>query len=101
PERERRVEDLTLTVGAPTEWPPLVPFPIVARDVTGDDIIDLVVTCPVTNTTWVLRGLGDGRFDDVPWLVRSVGDKPIASFVEDFNGDGKLDLVTVDSASDD
>ncbi len=74
-------------------------LPVVARDVTGDGITDLVVTCPLTHSTWVLRGLGDGRFGEKPWLVLDAGDRPVASFVEDFDGDGLPDLVTVDGGS--
>lgn len=88
----------TMLLGPLGAAPPALSM--VARDVTGDEVIDLVVTSSVTERTWLLRGLGEGRFDDQLPRVLPVGPRPLASFVEDFDGDGRFDLLTMDSGND-
>lgn len=63
-----------------------------AGDFTGDGILDLAIA---GNTVDILRGNGDGTF--IPVVQQSVD--PVAFAPADFNGDGKLDLVTVDGGN--
>jgi len=70
---------------------------IKARDVNGDDIVDLVV-----GTTWVTQtrlylGTGEGAFEEVtethlPAIPLSTGDLEVG----DVDGDGDLDMVLAD-----
>jgi hypothetical protein len=68
--------------------------------VNDGDQLDVVVANAVSNTVSVLLGKGDGTFAaaiDLPAGGRGVH----SAEVGDFNGDGKLDLVTANRYSDD
>ena len=72
---------------------------VAAGDFNGDGIVDLVVVN--TNafgagTVGVLLGNGDGTFQ-AP-LTTAAGNGPNCVAVGDFNGDGKLDIVTTNYA---
>ena len=83
----------------PTPW---LPTTLVAGDVTGDGILDLVevdvdVSVPdaaAASHTQVLVGKGDGTFaPSAEWLGnRNVSDVLIA----DYNGDGRVDVLVTD-----
>ncbi|MFO0840925.1 MAG: VCBS repeat-containing protein [Gemmataceae bacterium] len=75
-----------------------VPTSVLARDVTADGLIDLVVTTG-GGSVWVFPGLGGGRFD-LAARVLPTGSWPVASYVADFDRDGRADLVTLDYGSD-
>jgi hypothetical protein len=66
---------------------------VAVGDFTGDGIHDLVVAGQTVN---VLRGHGDGWFDD-PISQTANGNLHTGVVVADFNGDGKLDAVTADA----
>lgn len=75
---------------AGVEWAPPPPPPLLA-DFTGDGILDRI------NGGWVTvePGLGDGTFAD----PIEAGAWAHYWAVADFNGDGRLDLATIDSNS--
>ena len=62
--------------------------PITLANVTGDARLDLV-----TGSGAFYAGLEDGRFERTGAGVDGVRD-PVAVFVEDVDGDGRLDIVT-------
>jgi hypothetical protein len=61
----------------------------------------LVVTNSQSNDVWLLPARGNGFFSDRPADVRivPVSADPVETLVEDFNHDGKVVLVTIDSGS--
>jgi len=73
-------------------------------DFNGDGKLDLVVAnagcCGFGpgNTLAVLLGNGDGTFQ--PAVLYATGDTPGWVAVGDFNGDGKMDLVTANDTTD-
>ncbi|MFO0881425.1 MAG: FG-GAP-like repeat-containing protein [Gemmataceae bacterium] len=75
----------------------MLPTDIVPRDLNGDGLPDLVVTARGSNEVWIIPGQEQGRFDSRSLRVLPVGPAPMKSFVDDFDGDGRLDLVTLAS----
>jgi hypothetical protein len=73
---------------------------IVAGDFNGDDIPDLAIIGQ-QNTVTVLLGTGKGSFTagSNPPTTASNGSVPVLIVAADFNGDGKLDLATVNSSN--
>jgi hypothetical protein len=77
------------------------PQQIAVADLNGDGKADLAVlnfvcppntpTCPAGSVS-ILLGNGDGTFQ--PRVDYATGAAPVAIVVEDFNGDGKLDVAT-------
>jgi len=73
------------------------PFAVVAADFNGDGKIDLAIanqnlTIGNADTVSILLGNGDGSF--APQTTVAVGAQPIWLASGDFNGDGKVDLIT-------
>ena len=71
------------------------PVGIVASDFNGDGKIDLAVACstPITGAVDILLGNGDGTFaSQIPAAVDAF---PTTLAGGDFNGDGRVDLMTV------
>jgi hypothetical protein len=78
---------------------------IVAADFNGDGILDLAVlnklnaSGPIApGSVTILLGNGDGTFTPVG-ATPATGLVPVSIAVGDFNGDGKADLTTANSAS--
>jgi hypothetical protein len=72
----------------------IAPYSVAAGDFNGDGILDLVVanSSNNSNTVSILLGNGDGTFQ--AHTDYATGIEPQSVAVADFNGDGKLDLVT-------
>ena len=77
----------------------LSPYTVAVGDVNGDGKLDLVTANEGSNTVTVLLGNGDGTFTVAAGSPVAVGSFPYSVTVGDVNGDGKLDLTTVNSGS--
>ena len=73
------------------------PHFIVAADLNGDGVLDLVTANVLADTVSVLLGNGDGTFQNHVEFV--AGFNPQSVTVGDFNGDGKLDIAVLNLAS--
>ena len=71
------------------------PSAIVARDFTGDQLVDLLVVSQTGNDVWLLRGKGDGTM--APVGSDNVSRMPIALAAADFDSDGRYDGVSANS----
>lgn len=69
---------------------------LVARDVTGDGLVDLGLINQTANAVRVLVGKGDGTFQG-PLSPDAVSRMPVAMTSADFDGDGRYDAVTANS----
>ncbi|MEM7260737.1 MAG: FG-GAP-like repeat-containing protein [Planctomycetota bacterium] len=70
---------------------------IAARDVNGDQILDLILPCPNLDLVVVYQGSPFGGVQDPTMLV--VGDSPQSTVVCDVNGDGYRDVASANMAS--
>jgi hypothetical protein len=79
---------------------PVGPVDLDARDLNGDSLVDVAVTCAGSNETWVFRQDEEGDF--WPWEVLPVGGAPRAVTAVHLNRGEDLnrDLLTACSASD-
>ena len=76
------------------------PYGIVAADFNGDGKLDFAVTSnndAQTNPVSVFLGNGDGTFQ--PAVQYPVGVSPARISAEDFDGDGILDLIVLNSSA--
>ena len=78
------------------EFPRVQPVDYYFQDVTGDGIVDLVLSQDAQILLMV--GKGDGTFADKPLLVTGPWTKSLYVF-SDLNGDGKPDLVVSDGVA--
>jgi hypothetical protein len=71
---------------------------MVAGDVTGDGVVDLVISSMYgTEGLWLMPGLGGLRFGERELIDGSVGFVHQGSaFLRDLDGDGRLDLLLVE-----
>jgi len=68
---------------------------MVARDFTGDGLVDIGLINQTSNAMRVLTGLGDGRFNNN--TTDAVSRMPVNIAAADFDGDGRYDAVTANS----
>ncbi|MGA8764075.1 MAG: FG-GAP-like repeat-containing protein [Candidatus Sulfotelmatobacter sp.] len=78
------------------------PTSVVAKDFSGDGILDLAVSIPGVGFGYppgasVFQGNGDGTFQ--PAIFYPAGRDPKFIVAGDFNNDGKADVVTVDDVA--
>ena len=84
------------TFGTPTTIPiGSGPDAIVTADLNNNGKIDLAVANYGDGTITLLLGNGDGTFTQAARSPYTVGQYPYQIAVADFNGDGKLDLASV------
>ena len=78
----------------------MFPVPaIVAADLDADGKLDLAVTNTEGNNVKILVNGGFAEFS-IAAVLSTFGERPVATAAGDLNGDGAIDLVTVDEASD-
>jgi len=75
------------------------PQSIVAGDFNGDGKLDLAIANAADNTVTILLGNGDGTFTQASGSPIAVGTTPYAIVAADFRANGKLDLATANSGS--
>lgn len=68
---------------------------VVARDFTGDQLVDLAVSSQTGNEVYLAVGKGDGTMQ-APYSDK-VSRMPIAVAAGDFDGDGRYDAVSANS----
>ncbi|MEO8605678.1 MAG: VCBS repeat-containing protein [bacterium] len=68
---------------------------VVARDFTGDGLVDIGVVNQTSNAVKVLTGVGDGMFRAN--AVDVVSRMPVSITAGDFDGDGRFDAATANS----
>jgi FG-GAP-like repeat/FG-GAP repeat len=97
-----RMQDGSLTfVPGPRLKAGLGPVSTVVTTLPGNPYPDLLITDSQSNQVLMLKGLGQGFFDDQSPTIIPVGVDPGPLFVGDFTGRaGELDLVTVNPGSD-
>jgi len=77
------------------------PYTVTVADVNKDGVPDLVTPNFMGNSISVLLGIGDGHFDPPVEFPFGTTTTPYDIVVGDFNGDGKPDIATANTATDD
>jgi len=78
-----------------------VPYSVAVADVTGDGQPDIVTANYSGNNATVIARNGAGTGWDAPTSAGATGTTPRSVAVGDVTGDGRLDIVTANSASND
>ncbi|MGZ5546276.1 MAG: FG-GAP repeat domain-containing protein [Limisphaerales bacterium] len=73
------------------------PFSVVVGDFNGDGKLDLAVANYASHNVSILFGNGAGSFAPASNVGLGNNQSPLSMAVGDFNGDGKLDLVTANA----
>jgi hypothetical protein len=73
------------------------PTSIVANDIDGDGVVNLLIANRGDDTVSVMRNLGDGTFGAQE--VYAVGDSPHSITVADVDADGWMDLVAANGTA--
>ncbi len=73
------------------------PSAIVARDFTGDGLVDMAVLNQTSNSVRVFIGRNDGRFKNVSVKDVTVSRMPVSISAADFDGDGRYDAATANN----
>src|SRR5262249_56535394 len=81
----------------------LSPGAVQLADMNGDEIKDLVVANSGSNNVLVYPGIGDGQFGAALNGGHGyfTGTNPTGITIADLNGDGRLDLLTANTGSND
>jgi hypothetical protein len=79
---------------------PSLPSCLVLGKFDADDVDDLVVGLGNDNSIIFLHGRKDNDFFDAPTAGVTIGGSPAALAAVDFDGDGKLDIVTGNDGGD-
>ncbi len=77
------------------------PIATVVSDLNADGVADILVANHDSNDVSLLVGLGRGFFSDKQPITHSTGRGPVELFVGYFEGDGNLNVVTVNEGSRD
>ncbi len=75
-----------------------IPVALIAADIDGDGLLDLVTANRDGDDVSILLGRGDGSFE--PAIHYEAGDGPGAVAAGDFNSDGRMDLAVANADSD-
>ncbi|CAF1006875.1 unnamed protein product [Adineta steineri] len=75
------------------------PYGIAVADFNGDGKIDVVTANYRANSITILLNNGDGTFPTQVIYTTGSGTLPIGVTVGDFNGDGKIDIVTANGGT--
>src|SRR5205085_10762080 len=77
------------------------PAAVAVGDFNGDGKLDIVTADKTDNTVSLLLGNGDGTFQAAHAITLHNATFPTALAVGDFNGDGKLDIATLNEGAND
>jgi hypothetical protein len=98
---EKRGDGFTMVQG-PRLKAGFGPTATLVADVDADGVPDLFVSNSESNNVMLMKGVGNGFFDDTRPIVFQTGAGPGQMFLGNFDGrSGQLDLVTLNSGSND
>ncbi|CAF3760649.1 unnamed protein product [Rotaria sordida] len=78
-----------------------VPHNIITSDFNNDKYLDIAVTFSLSDNIGILLGYGNGSFGTMMTYSTGNGSRPQSLTVHDFNNDGQLDIVVVNSGTND